>query len=462
MADKTVLKGGTVVGVGAARADIVIEGGLIRSIEAEAETMDATVIDVSNLLIMPGAIDSHVHFWARAADHDPGDLDKQEGFATGTSAAAAGGITTVVDMPQGFPLVHDERTFRIRRGIAEEEAVVDFGLWGAILPNSDEASLQAQIDAGVVGLKARMCTTDPTFPAISDAQLRSALEGLRGQGVPVAVHAENDSLIHDGIARMRGAGRTDPLAHADSRPTIVEVEAVERAVLLAEDVGGWVHIVHLSSPEAAAKVASARERGVHVTCETCPQYLLMDLNDLERLGPRAKCAPALRTRDQKERLWDYVRNGTVSYIASDHCGFTDESKTRGESDIFEAPAGLPGTQTMLTLFADEASRRGISWPEIARLTSTEPARLLHLPGKGAIEVGNDADLVVLDPRADWTVDSDRLLDRNKWSPYVGRSVSVQAVATLVRGTVVFDARVDEPIAVQAGHGEFVISRLDRS
>ena len=266
------------------------------------------------------------------------------------------------------------------------------------MQGADTTAIPRMLAEGAVGIKAFMCGSDPSYPGSDDAQLLRALHALRDTPFMLGVHAENDALLTDGIATMRAAGRRDPLAHAESRPPIVEIEAVNRAILLAEQVGAWVHIVHMSTAGAADLVAAAKARGARVTCETCPQYLALDEDDLVRLGPLARCAPPLRGREHVEALWDHLAAGTIDCVTTDHCGYSYESRLPGHEDIFEAPNGLPGVQTLLPVVITEARRRGFAWEDIARLLAGAPARLWRLaPRKGTITVGADADLVLWDP-----------------------------------------------------------------
>lgn len=456
------LYGGTVVTpAGTMPADIVIRDGLIVAIKDRETNVPAErVIDVSGKIVLAGAIDGHTHFMQDDPATARPRLDEFEGFTTGGCAAAAGGITTTIEMPQSDPpSVTGTRVAR-KRELAAQDAIVDFALWGGIIPGTSDADITSMLAAGVVGLKAFMCGSDETFPGIDDARLLSALTLLAGSGVVVGLHAESDALLRAGLQAMRDAGRSDALAHADSRPSIVEIEAVHRAIFFSRYTGVPVHIVHLSAPGSAALIKQAKSEGVPVTCETSAHYLTLDLDDLKRLGPFAKCAPALRSRDEVEELWEYVADRTIDCLATDHCGFTAESKLAGRKDIFQAPEGLPEIQTCLPVFADEARRRGISWDLISDMTSWNPARIWGLDHrKGAIRVGADADLTVIDPHAEWTVHGDALLQAQRWTQYENRTVRGQVILTLVRGVIVFDSAASAgPVRVQPGFGRFVSHR----
>jgi allantoinase len=454
----TVLHGGTVVTpMGEMPADIVIRDGLIAAIKDRDTGFTADkVIDVSGKIILAGAIDGHTHFMQNDPELSRPHPEEFEGFTTGGSAAAAGGITTTIEMPQSDPPAVTRARVTRKRELAAQDAIVDFALWGGIIPGTSDADITGMLEAGVVGFKAYMCDSDEEFPGIDDAQLLAAFRLLADSGVVIGLHAENHSLLRAGLAAMRDAGRSDPLAHAESRPSIVETEAVHRAIFFSRQTGMPIHIVHLSAPGSAALIKQAKNEGLPVTCETSAHYLTLDLDDLKRLGPFAKCAPALRSRNEVEELWDYVADRTIDCLATDHCAYTAESKRPGQNDIFQAPNGLPEIQTCLPVFVDEARRRGISWEVISQMTSLNPARIWGIDDrKGAIRVGADADLTVIDPSAEWTVHGEDLLQAQHWTQYENRIVRGRVILTLVRGTTVFDSASASPIRVQPGFGRFV-------
>lgn len=458
MSDLTIIvHGGQVVTPnGVALLDVVIKGGVISELAPAGSVglNGAELIDATGLVVLPGVIDGHTHF----VQDDPAlfgpDPDECEGFEWGGRGAAAGGVTTVVEMPQSRPVTIDGATFARKRELAERDAIVDFAMWGGVVQGTTDEQIDQQVALGAIGLKAFMCDSDPTFPGVDDDQLLRSLTHLAGTGVMLGVHAESDTLLQAGLARMEASGRMDPIAHAESRPVIVELEAVNRAIVLAEWADAWVHIVHLTSGAAADAVGRAKARGLKVTCETCPQYLSLDEDDLRRLKGFARCAPSIRPRTDVEHLWERLADGTIDAITTDHCAFTYESKLRGETDIFQAPCGLPGIETLLPVIVSEALARGFGFEEIARWTASTPARLWQLaPRKGSIVVGADADFTLLDPSRTWAIEGANLHHRHRWTPFEGREVTGRVVRTLVRGITVFSEATN--FFADAGTGQFV-------
>jgi allantoinase len=277
--------------------------------------------------------------------------------------------------------------------------------------------------------------------------------------LPYGLHAEDHQLLVDGLNRMREAGRKDPLAHAESRPPLVETVAVNTALLLAAEAGCHVHICHVASPAALALIREARVRGVRVTAETCPQYLMLNTDDLDRLAGFARCAPALREQAEVDAIWEYVLDGTIDLICSDHCPYTIESKHAGHEDIFQAPLGLSGVQTLLPAFFSEAVvKRGLPPERFVAMMAANPARLFGLfPRKGSLAIGADADLTLLDPNATWTVTVSDALHKQKWTPYEGKEITGRVVRTIRRGETIFDDTRQGEARVNAapGSGKFL-------
>ena len=451
-----VVQGGTVVTeTGPVRADLVLAGERIAAITTDASDLDADVrIDATGLLVLPGGVDVHTHF------QEP-DPEGVEGLAFGSAGAAAGGITTIVEMPQAGPTTTTAELFRAKREQVAAKAIVDVALWAGVIgePMQDAVELRAMAAEGAAGFKSFMAASSPGFPRVDDAQLLAAMEVIAPLGLPYGLHAEHDALLDAGLRRMQTAGRTDPLAHAESRPPLVEVLAVHTALFLAERTGCWLHVCHVASAEALGLIAAARGRGARVTCETCPQYLALDTDDLVRLGGFGRCAPAIRDRAEVEAIWPSVLDGTVDLVCSDHCGYTAASKETGRDDIFAAPLGLSGIQTLLPSFFDGAVvHRGMDLAQFVRQIAANPARIFGLyPRKGTIAVGSDADVVLLDPRQSWEVRGADMLHRQQWTPFEGKTLTGRVVRTIRRGETIYDDAGDGEarLPAAAGSGRFL-------
>lgn len=449
MGRRVVIAGGLLgTDEGAFRADLVIDDERVAAITLDASDVEADErIDASGKLVVPGGVDVHTHF------KEPMD-PPTEGFHTGSLGAIAGGITTVAEMPQATPPSSTGAHIREKRRLGEANSIVDFALWGAAI-NQPLEQLDEMLDEGIVAVKSFMAGSSPGFPKATDATLLDVFTRLRGTGVLYGLHAENDDLLQAGIQRLRGAGRRDVLAHAESRPPIVEVEAIQRAIFFAEQTGGKAYICHCSTVGGLELVRAAKERGVDVAVETCPQYLALDEDDLRRLGPFGRCAPAIRKRDEVEGLWR--RLADVDVISSDHCGYTIESKEAGFDDIWQAPLGLSGIQTMYPVVLDEMlHRRGLDVATFVRLSSANPARIFGLyPRKGSLQIGADADLAIYDTEQDWTVRGDEMLHRNKWTPFEGRPVRGRVVRTIIRGRTVYRFDGGPVVDGAPGFGRFL-------
>ncbi len=449
----TVVSGGTVVtSDGPVRADLVIRGEKIATITTDAaDVAGAERIDATGLIVVPGGVDAHTHF----REPDPRQV---EGFETGSMAALAGGVTSAVEMPQAAPTSSTGEHIREKRRLVGENAAIDIALWGGIVGQPAE-QIQEMIDEGVVALKAFMPASSPGFPAADDQVLLDTFQFLAdsGSGIRFGIHCENDTLMEQGIARMQAAGRKDPLAHHDSRPPLVETEAVHRALFFAEYTGAWLYVCHCASADALALIKAAKARGANVEVETCPQYLSLDHDDLVKHGPFARCAPAIRDRAEVERIWEYVKDGTVDVVSSDHCGYTVEEKRAGLEDIWQAPLGLSGVQTMYpALFDEMVNKRGLGLERFVELSATNPAKVFTLyPRKGVIQVGSDADLAFYDPNREWEVRGEGMLHRNKWTPFEGRTIGASVVKTMLRGQLAYDASRPEPVLARPGDGRFL-------
>ena len=415
--DIVIRNGSVVTPEGVENVSIAISDGLIAVVEPELSGDAAEEIDATGLHVLPGLIDSHVHF------NEPGRTD-WEGFATGSSAIAAGGGTCYFDMPlNSSPPTIDGPSFDLKRAAAEAQSVTDFGLWGGLVPGNVEM-LDDLAERGVVGFKAFMCSSGISdFERADDRTLFDGMARASRLKLPVAVHAENDELT-----RYMGNG-TGVRDYLNSRPVLAELEAMQRAILLAEETGCSLHLVHVSCGRGVALVAEARLRGVDVTCETCPHYLELSDEDMERLGAVAKCAPPLRSRADRDDLWSHLAQ--IDLVASDHSPSPPELKT--SDDFFRVWGGIAGCQTTLAILL----KHRLTLPRLAALTSRAPADRFRLPRKGRIETDFDADLTLVDLKDVNTLRLEDLFYRHAVSPYLDLSIPRFVRRTIVRGQTVF-------------------------
>ena len=440
MSFDVLVRGATVVGAGSQRRlDIGVADGLIVALGPELAGPATDEIDAAGLHLLPGVVDAHVHF------NEPGRAD-WEGFETGTRALAAGGATAAIEMPlNSHPPTVTAAAFDEKRRCLERSALVDVALWGGLVPGGVEA-MDELAARGVVGFKAFMCTSGiDDFPGVDDLTLYDGMRRARSLGLPVAVHAESEAITAGLAHRARSSGRTAMRDFVASRPAVAELEAIARAIVLAQESGCSLHVVHVSTGRGVCLVADARARGVDVSCETCPHYLVLTEEDAEALGNVAKCAPPLRPRSESEALWRALADGTLPMVASDHSPAPWAMK--GGDDAFAAWGGISGCQTMLPLLlSDGCAGRGLGLELIAAATSGYVARRFRLAGKGRLEPGADADLVLVDLAAAKPLSAEDLYYRHRHSPFVGRTTA-RVARTLVRGRTVFaDGRIVGPPA----------------
>lgn len=419
-----------------ALADLAVADGRIVAIGPELEGSAAVEIDATGMHMFPGVIDAHVHF------NEPGRAD-WEGFATGTQALAAGGTTSFFDMPlNAHPPTVDADSFDLKLAAAQASAVVDFGLWGGLVPGNVER-LAELAERGVVGFKAFMSNSGiDDFSAVDDLTLYEGMARAAQLGCLVALHAENDQITGGLARRALAEGRTGIRDYLSSRPAIAELEAIERAIVLAEETSCALHIVHVSTGRGVALVAAARARGVDVSCETCPHYLALTGDDVEHLGAVAKCAPPLRSAEEQAALWQSIFDGTLPMVASDHSPAPASLKT--DANFFKVWGGISGCQSLLAvLLTDGYHARQLPLTTIAAITAEYVARRFKIPGKGALAIGADADLALVDLADRSILESSDLLYRHRHSPYLGKTLHGRVVRTLVRGTTVFmNGKVD--------------------
>jgi allantoinase len=425
-----IIRGGLVVtNDGVAQADIAIADEAIAAVAPEIEGMGREEIDARGLHVLPGAVDIHVHF------NEPGRTD-WEGWATGSAACAVGGTTTVAEMPlNAHPPTLDGPSFDAKCAAAQASSYVDLALWGGLTPiNLDR--MEELAERGVIGFKAFMSNSGiADFPAADDATLLAGMRQAAALGWPVAVHAENDAITTALATRAVAEGRASARDYLDSRPAVAETEAINRAIHFADETGCSLHVVHVSTGRGVAQIAEARARGVDVTAETCPHYLLFADDDLERLGAVAKCAPPLRPRSEVDALWQSIFGGDVHIVASDHS--PSPAAMKSGDDFFAIWGGISGCQSLLAAVVSAGHvERGLPLTTLIGVLADRPARRFGMAGKGHIAAGCAADLVLVDLGERFTLLPEHLRYRHRHSPFAGMSFTGKPKRTILRGETV--------------------------
>ena len=433
-------------------ACVTVHDGRIRSIAPFAELPgDVEVIEVNDAaVLMPGLVDSHVHI------NEPGRSD-WEGFATATRAAAAGGVTTLVDMPlNSIPPTTTLAGFQSKLEAARNQCHVDVGFWGGVVPGNT-AELPPLWEAGVVGFKCFLIHSGvDEFPNVTEAQLCEAMPVLASLGAVLIVHAELPGPISrtgipacPAIVEGDSAGTTKetdrnlcPTSYQTflaSRPRAAEDEAVALMIRLGRETGCRVHIVHHSSADSLESLRAARAAGSQITAETCPHYLHFAAEDIPDRATEFKCCPPIRERENREQLWQALSDGVIDMVVSDHSPCPPELKRRDEGDFLQAWGGISSLQLRLPVMWTEASHRGHSIEELARWLCRAPAALVGWEQrKGAIEIGCDADFVVWNPDAEFSVDANLIQHRHKLTPYNQERLRGVVEKTFLRGEKIYD------------------------
>jgi allantoinase len=423
------------------------EGRITATASYDHAADDAELIDAGDNFLLPGLIDTHVHI------NDPGRAE-WEGFRTATRAAAAGGYTTLVDMPlNNLPATTTVENLRAKRTAARGQLSVDVGFWGgAVHDNADH--IQPLADAGVLGYKCFLVHPGiDGFTMVNRAEIEAAMPRIAKTGLVLLAHAELPGPIDQATVRLLAA-KCDWMRYATylaSRPDQAEIDAIRLLIQLSRKYACRVHIVHLVSAEALPDLRAARAEGLSITVETCPHYLHFCAEEIADGSTLHKCAPPIRSRANRELLWQALIAGDIDLIATDHSPCPPEMKTRGDGSFLEAWGGIASLQLALPVVWTEASNRNIPISSIARWMSEQPAKLAGLNArKGGIQVGRDADLVIFDPNARQRIDPSLLQHRHAITPYAGEELRGVVRTTFLRGEKVFDggAFADPPKGVQ--------------
>lgn len=405
-------------------AEVGVIGGRIAAISTTALEGNEIVELAADEVLIPGIVDTHVHV------NEPGRTD-WEGFASATAAAAAGGVTTIIDMPlNSIPATTTTEALEVKRAVAREKAIIDVGFWGGAVAEN-LGTLRGMHDAGVFGFKAFLAPSGvDEFGYLDGAQLQSALEEIATFNGLLIVHAEDPAVL----AAHENRGGPDYRQFVASRPDEAETTAIERVIAGVRHTGARAHILHLSSAEALPALRTARAEGLPITVETCPHYLTLSEEQIPDGGTRFKCCPPIRDDANRDALWAALVAGDIDIVVTDHSPTTVELKTRGGGDFEQVWGGIAGLQLGLAAVWTEAHRRGIPLAKVVGWMSRGPADFVGLSRKGRIEIGADADLVAFAPHATFVVDQDALLHKNPVSAYHGRELRGLVRRAWVRGT----------------------------
>lgn len=422
------IKGGQLItGYGIFRTDIKIVDGKVVALGSHLSSNGVDeVLNADGLIVLPGIVDEHVHM------REPG-LEYKDDFTHGTIAAAVGGVTTVIEQPNTLPPVDSSTHLVNKARLLESKAWVDFALYG-VLHDSNTHEIGDMLEAGAVGFKVFLGPTTGNIPSPSEGSLYEILAKSSKLGVTVAFHAEDRSLIDYFTNIVKASGRTDPQAHEDSRPPVTEELAISKLAVLSRRTGGRAHVMHVSSAEGVELIREALSRGIKVYGETCPHYLTFSNDDYPKYGTLIKVNPPIRGRMHREALMNAVRNDIITTLGSDHAPHTAEEKLK---NVWEAAAGFPNVQTFLPVILDLALRGELPMTALPRLMSENPAKLFGLwPRKGAVNVGSDGDLVLIDPKSNTKVTEEWLRYKNKVTPYLGWELRGKIKHVVLRGYLI--------------------------
>jgi len=415
---------------GIEEGSILIEKGRIAALRKSESFTANKAVDCKQKIVIPGALDAHVHIYS------PGWLE--EDFRSGTKAAAAGGITTVFDMPSVAPhATNNINSFREKRTTGKRNATVNFALYGGeIQSETDVAQIKLLAQEGAAGFK--FILGGAGFIK-DDSVLYTGFEEIKKANSVAIIHAENEDLVRLFRSRLQ-TKRRDASAFLDARPQVIEDEALQKSILFAETVGCRVHFAHLPSKRGVELVANAKRRGLRITAETCPQYLLLSRKDYGKYGHWIIVTPPIRDSADREALWSALKKHIIDILATDHCAYTKQVKDAGRKSVWNTPGGMPGLETMLPLMLTFGVNKGVlTLRELVEAVAAAPARIFGFQHrKGAIEVGADADLVVIDPKRVYRFDVENMESIADFTPFDGWKMKGKPIITIVNGRIVME------------------------
>ncbi len=425
MSDLVIKNAKLVLSDGVFEGGLLIEDGKIKKITSDSGLLKADkVIDANGNYVLPGLIDAHVHF------REPGSSSKEDWF-TGSSAAAAGGVTTVLDMPNTQPPTSTIEQLNRKREIAQSKSIIDYGFhFGASADNLNELSA---LENNVASVKFYMSETTGSLRVDNDAVIFEEFKLLADKKILATIHAENRDMIQYWTNKLKEKKEANAIDYTNTRPNICAADALNQMMYLSKMAGNRIHFCHVSTREEIMLLKNSKTE--KITAETTPHHLFLTKEDIKKLGNYSKVNPPLRSIEDQKKLWDAVHSGLIDIISTDHAPHLPEEKNR---DILMASAGMPGVETMLPLLLNEVNKGNLKITDITRLTAVNPAKIFQIKNKGMIKEGYDADLVIIDLKKEAKVDNSKLLTKCGWSPFNGRKLKGWPTKTFVRGNKVFD------------------------
>lgn len=411
------------------------------------------MINAEGKYLLPGAIDTHPHFF------DPG-AEWREDYKHGTRAAASGGYTTILDMPNTTPPVMDEETFCLKLQRAQENSLIDYAFWASAMPDNME-QFERLKELGCIGFKAFTVDAGPDFRWSDEYEQYQEMKAVQKLGSILGAHAENPTLIKH-YTDENSNKEWSLKVHDASRPWIAEVTAINTLLLFAKQTGCKVHICHLSTPEGAQLIADARKEGIDVSVETCSHYLTLNYEDNEAAGTFAMINPPLRNRDRMNKLWNYVIEGTIDCLGTDHAPYLEKEKIPEDGNMRKAMCGAPEIDVAIPLLLEEGvKKRKMSLQRFAEFTSTNAAKRFGLyPAKGVIRVGSDADFYIADMDEEWIYSRKNSFSKSKVSkfPHEGEKIGCKICATYLRGTAIYE---NGEIKEKPGYGKHIVKSIKK-